>query len=382
MKKISVIIPVYHPKKEYIDRLLDSIIRQTIGIENIEIIMVSDGDQTEETKTILSVWEEKYPDNIMLIYYEKNRKPGYARSLGIQYASGAFVAFADQDDWLYLHMYELLYGKALENNCEIAGGFSTRDFEYTYPKVGSVPNGKEEKVWDIQTEEERKYFLMHKESGGYWCSIYQRDFLLKNDLYFPSDLTFDDNFFGGLCMYYVNRMVVTGEYVYHWYVNKNSISMKVDSETYFDRLAVEQLKVNVLWKRGFFGKYKDEIEIHFLKLFYFNTMHAFFVKLNYIPFGHYIEMCKVIRERFPDYRNNPYLSSENEELKKYSWKYYPIVFNYFSVVKKDEEKIRMLESFPERVRKLSWLDTIDGDLTQDEIIGFRVVYLLLCAIIG
>ena len=128
MKEVSVIIPIYHPKREYIDRLMDSIVRQTVGIEKIEAIMVSDGDQTEETKGILSFWEEKYPENILVIYYEENRKPGYARTLGMEYARGKYIAFADQDDWLSLEIYRLLVEKAEESGCEIVGGF------HTYPR--------------------------------------------------------------------------------------------------------------------------------------------------------------------------------------------------------------------------------------------------------
>ena len=66
--KVSVIIPIYHPKREYIDRLMDSVARQTIGMEKIEVILVSDGDQSQETKEILSSWEERYSENILVIY--------------------------------------------------------------------------------------------------------------------------------------------------------------------------------------------------------------------------------------------------------------------------------------------------------------------------
>jgi glycosyltransferase involved in cell wall biosynthesis len=38
-KKISVIVPCYNAEL-YIDRCLDSIVNQTIGIENMQIILI------------------------------------------------------------------------------------------------------------------------------------------------------------------------------------------------------------------------------------------------------------------------------------------------------------------------------------------------------
>lgn len=61
MSIISVIIPCYNVEK-LIGRCLESLERQSIGFENLELILVDDcsGDNTLE---ILKNWEAKYHDS-------------------------------------------------------------------------------------------------------------------------------------------------------------------------------------------------------------------------------------------------------------------------------------------------------------------------------
>ena len=58
MYKITVIIPTYNVEK-YIQTCIDSIINQTIGFENIELIVVDDCSD-DNTYSILKQYEEKY----------------------------------------------------------------------------------------------------------------------------------------------------------------------------------------------------------------------------------------------------------------------------------------------------------------------------------
>lgn len=373
---VSVIIPIYHPKREYIDRLMDSVARQTIGMEKMEVILVSDGDQSQETRAILSSWEERYPENILVIYYEENRKPGYARTLGMEYARGRYIAFADQDDWLSLEMYRVLVEKAEKYGCDIAGGRSTRDREYQRPMAERKFTGEEDVLWEMGNSADRKRFLMEGKVDGYWCSIYRRDFLEENGIYYPVDVTYDDNFFGTLCRFCARKVLVAGEYFYHWFVNDQSISVRKDGSTYFDRLTVELLKLEEFRKRGLFEEYRDEIEMMFLQLYFINTMHAFFWHLNDIPYDVYREMCETIGREFPAYRQNPYFCSGLDEHESATWCYYPIVYQYY-LEQGDEENIQILEQVPEKVRKVSWLDVMGGGLTEEELIWFKIVYMLL-----
>lgn len=61
---ISVIIPVYNGEK-YLRKCLDSIVLQTIGINNIQIIAIDDVS-TDNSVNILREYENKFKDNIIV----------------------------------------------------------------------------------------------------------------------------------------------------------------------------------------------------------------------------------------------------------------------------------------------------------------------------
>jgi len=69
MYKISMIIPVYNAEK-YLKRTINSIINQSIGFENIELILVDDNSQ-DNSKSIIEEYVAKY-DNVIGIYSNNN----------------------------------------------------------------------------------------------------------------------------------------------------------------------------------------------------------------------------------------------------------------------------------------------------------------------
>ena len=56
--ELSVIIPVYNVEK-YIGECLDSVVNQSIGIDNIEVIVVNDATP-DNSMDIINEYVEKY----------------------------------------------------------------------------------------------------------------------------------------------------------------------------------------------------------------------------------------------------------------------------------------------------------------------------------
>lgn len=97
MKKISVITPCYNVE-QYIKTFLDCIINQTIGVNNIELILIDDAS-TDHTPDIIKTYEQKYPDMIIAIFNKENLKQGTCRNIALDYyASGEYFCFIDIDD--------------------------------------------------------------------------------------------------------------------------------------------------------------------------------------------------------------------------------------------------------------------------------------------
>lgn len=60
--KVSVIIPAYNAEK-YLKTAINSVINQTIGFENVELIIVND-NSNDNSKQIIKEYSDKY-DNII-----------------------------------------------------------------------------------------------------------------------------------------------------------------------------------------------------------------------------------------------------------------------------------------------------------------------------
>lgn len=105
--KVSIVIPIYNAEK-YLKKCIESIINQTIGFENIQIILVNDGS-TDNSKLIIEEFYKKY-ENIDVIYLQQSHSlGGFARNEGIKKAQGQCLMFLDSDDCLSKEACELMY---------------------------------------------------------------------------------------------------------------------------------------------------------------------------------------------------------------------------------------------------------------------------------
>lgn len=59
MAKISIIVPFYN-SEGYIERCMNSLLNQTIGLEWLELILVDDAS-TDGTLNLLKEYERQYP---------------------------------------------------------------------------------------------------------------------------------------------------------------------------------------------------------------------------------------------------------------------------------------------------------------------------------
>ena len=113
---ISIIIPLYKNKKEYILRSLLSIEAQTL--KNIEIIYIDDYSQDESIKLLNLL---KLIDNrISLVINNKNRGILFSKSLGVKISRGKYVIVADQDDiFLSKILFDTIYKNVEKYNLDI-----------------------------------------------------------------------------------------------------------------------------------------------------------------------------------------------------------------------------------------------------------------------
>jgi len=116
-KKVSVIIPAYNCEF-FIKQTLESVFNQSIGVENIEIIVINDGS-TDNTLKIVGEYEKE--DKIILID-TPNRGVSAARETGRNLTKGKYIQYLDSDDILTSQKLEIQYAALEENKGDIAYG--------------------------------------------------------------------------------------------------------------------------------------------------------------------------------------------------------------------------------------------------------------------
>lgn len=102
---ISIILPTYNCA-EYLDRSINSVLRQSYS--NWELIIIDDGSQ-DNTKEICEYYCSSYI-NIRYIYQE-NQGVSSARNKGISISNGSYICFLDADDYYDKRFLEYLHEK-------------------------------------------------------------------------------------------------------------------------------------------------------------------------------------------------------------------------------------------------------------------------------
>ena len=106
-KYLFTIISAVYNSEKYIDELMESLLNQTIGFENIQVILVNDGSK-DNSLSVCKKYEKLYGDNVLVIDKE-NGGVSSARNTGLLHAEGKYLNFIDSDDKFSLDTLEKVY---------------------------------------------------------------------------------------------------------------------------------------------------------------------------------------------------------------------------------------------------------------------------------
>ena len=201
--KFSIIMPVFNTEKK-LHKVLDSIINQTISINEFEIIAIDDCS-TDKSAKILDKYSEKYK-NIEVIHLSKNSgSPSRPRNIGIENATGEYIIFQDSDDEVKNDAYEWLYKTIIEENADIVSGMFRRNikkgiFENTYePWIEVIGHSKDiessniKKILDdnnlfkfkLNSIDENPYILGDLTANS---KIFRKSLFINNNIRYPVNL--------------------------------------------------------------------------------------------------------------------------------------------------------------------------------------------------
>lgn len=97
--KISVVMPVYNTKEEYLREAIESILNQTYS--NFEFIIINDGSTNNAEEVILS-----YKDKRIKYIKQTNKGVAAALNYGFDIAQGEYIARMDSDDISVAYRFE------------------------------------------------------------------------------------------------------------------------------------------------------------------------------------------------------------------------------------------------------------------------------------
>lgn len=228
MPEISVIVPVYNVEN-YLTRLLDSVKNQTFT--NFEVILVDDGS-TDRTGLICDKCIKS--DARFSAIHISNRGISNARNIGIQKATGNYIAFLDGDDWIEPTYFEELFSIISENNADISVvGFIKRkddgDTPINLPAV--ILTGKD--ALNQMGNSERPWV------GWPWGKLYKASVIKDNNILFDDSISIcEDSLFNVRFFQYAKKIVLSEKCLYNYRIRSSSVtrSSYKDLEKLYSRI--------------------------------------------------------------------------------------------------------------------------------------------------
>ena len=117
--KISVVMPIYN-SEQYLCEAIESVLFQTIGIDNIQLLLIDDGS-TDNSGMICKEYANCFPNNVFYIHKE-NGGVSSACNKGLDLAQGEYVNFFGSDDIWEPESFELAcnYMDELQDCADVA----------------------------------------------------------------------------------------------------------------------------------------------------------------------------------------------------------------------------------------------------------------------
>lgn len=114
MSLISVIMLTYN-RERLVSRAIDSVLAQTFS--DFELIIVDNGS-TDQSGLIADEYAVR--DSRIRVFHRKRGNIGNGRNVGLEAATGEYIAFIDDDDWCESDYLEFLYSLCSDNGADIA----------------------------------------------------------------------------------------------------------------------------------------------------------------------------------------------------------------------------------------------------------------------
>ena len=202
--KVTVVVPTYNSGL-FLNAFFDSIMYQSIGFENIEVIFVDDNSNDEYTLYLLNLFSENFSNVKSIFLNENNGFPGKGRNVGMELANSDYVIFSDHDDTYTPKAFEVMYNAAVENNTDILITNYYKVFPKEKLKIETSFSGA-----TAHTDDVKKDLRFLSLDPAIWCKLFRKEFLIENDIRFLEGMLAEDLYlfvkalFASKCTVYID----------------------------------------------------------------------------------------------------------------------------------------------------------------------------------
>ncbi|MFB7429724.1 glycosyltransferase family 2 protein [Streptomyces microflavus] len=209
---VSVVVAVYNTMP-YLTECLNSLVRQSIGLDRLEIVAVDDGS-TDDSGAELDRFAERYPGVVKVLHQENSGGPAAPSNRALEVASGRFVYFIGSDDYLGDEALERMVSYADEHDSDVVvGKMVGTNGRYVHQKLYAETSP------DISLYASSLPFTLAN------TKLFRRELVEKHKLRFPEDMPVgsDQPFTIEACVR-ARKISVLGDYTYYYAVKRGDAS--------------------------------------------------------------------------------------------------------------------------------------------------------------
>ena len=227
---LSIIVPVYN-SSAYLPLCLESIVTQSEV--SIEVILIDDGS-TDLSGQICDKYSEQYP--FIKTFHQSNQGVAAARNAGLRAATGTYLFFVDNDDWLNPGCLAKVMPRLAAGTIDI--------FINTYLIVEGTNHSQGNALFRTSAVEGQsndavlRYITKNRLNiMAPWEYIVRRELITSHNLSFSTEQNgVDDSVFTPILFCHAQSFALNDTYPYSWRQRPDSQGKKHQSSSYITKM--------------------------------------------------------------------------------------------------------------------------------------------------
>ena len=293
--KLSIILGLFDSENN-VEKVKNSIESVLAAYREDTEFIISADIPVEAVKSLISIYKDKYPDIIKVLFTSERRGKGGAYNLALRSSEAEWVSFMNAGDTIAPSFVKAMLKKAEETGADVVGcANDSEDNESDAEIFKQLPD----------MEEDEKKAILIVNPGQMESKIFKRSIFEKNGLWFPEKLLFEKLGIGRLALSEAEKFEYIDECLY--FFDKDNKPSTEESDL-FERLDVMTSFIEECFKREILEEFPEEVEAAFIDDMYMKTLFTYIaVTPGAKRKKSFLEMLQnAILDCFPEFETNPY----------------------------------------------------------------------------